>query len=81
MGLTNCVETYEEYAAFVWNKEKGCYEGSGRPVCSLPLAKGRFIEQIQNGFLNMNRYDTDKVIYKKRIVEIHAKEWEEVAEP
>lgn len=80
MGLTNCVETYEEYAAFVWNKEKGCYEGIGRPVCSLLLAKGRFKENIQRGFFNTDRYDTDKVTYKKRIVEIHAKAWEEVAE-
>ena len=67
-----------EYAAFVWHPERKRYEQIGRPVGSMLLAEGRLQERIQNGFLD--GYDANKVTYKKREVETHTKDWEDITD-
>lgn len=72
------VEVDVEYAAFVWHPERKRYEQIGRPVGNMLLAEGRLQERIRNGFLD--GYDTNKVTYKKREVETHTKDWEDITD-
>lgn len=59
-------ENYE-YAAFAWNRETGGYEQMGRSVSNELLAKNRFKEYAEKGYFHP-RYDTEKVIFKRREV-------------
>lgn len=68
-----------EYAAFVWDNTNRCYEQMGRAVISEKLCRGRFNEYVKNGWFT-ERYDSSKVVFKKRLVSILCSEWEEIKE-
>ncbi len=65
-----------EYAAFVWNIKRGEYQMVGRPMGTLRLVKERVAERMRDGLID--GYDTKRIIYKKRIVKICLKEWEDI---
>ena len=68
-----------EYAAFVWDVESQRYEQMGRPVHSENLCRARFNEYVEKDWFT-KRYDTSRVVFKKRLVSILCGEWEEIKE-
>ena len=68
-----------EYAAFVWDNTNKCYEQMGRAVISEKLCRGRFNEYAEKGWFT-ERYDTSKVVFKKRLVSVLYAKWEEIKE-
>ena len=68
-----------EYAAFVWNTELQGYEQAGRPVNTEMLCRSRFKEYAEKGWFT-KRYDTSKVVFKKRLVSVLYAKWEEIKE-
>ena len=48
--LMDNVEVNIEYAAFVWNKERSCYERIGQPADTIALAKKMFAEKCVDPF-------------------------------
>ncbi|MEY8424269.1 hypothetical protein AALB52_16315 [Lachnospiraceae bacterium 38-14] len=68
-----------EYAAFVWDVESHRYEQMGRPVHSENLCRARFNEYVEKDWFT-KRYDTSRVVFKKRLVSILCGEWEEIKE-
>ena len=70
------VEVNIEYAAFVWNKERSCYERIGQPADTIALAKKMFAEKCVDPFFD--NYDKDDVIFINRLVEIRTGDWEEI---
>lgn len=66
-----------EYAAFVWDTESQRYEQMGRPVHSESLCRARFNEYVEKDWFT-RRYDTGRVVFKKRSVSILCGRWEEM---
>lgn len=66
-----------EYAAFVWNKELNGYEQTGRAVLSEKLCRGRFEEYVRGGWFQ-SCYDTERAIFRKRLVSTIYAKWEAV---
>lgn len=66
-----------EYAAFVWNKSKGEYEQTGRPVGTIVLAINRYQAYAKNGWFCRD-YDANKVVFKRRIVSEFYGRWEAI---
>lgn len=68
-----------EYATFVWDVESQRFEQMGRPVHSKSLCRARFNEYVEKDWFT-KRYDTSKVVFKKRLVSILCGRWEEIKE-
>lgn len=68
-----------EYAAFIWNKDLGAYEQVGRPMMSELLVINRCQEYMKNGWF-CKRYDTNRVVFKRRLVTEFYGRWEEITE-
>lgn len=66
-----------EYAAFAWDGENQRYEQMGRPVHSEDLCRARFNEYVEKDWFT-KRYDTSRIVFKKRIVSILHGGWEEI---
>lgn len=66
-----------EYAAFVWNKSAREYEQVGRSVGSAMLAINRYQAYAKNGWFCRD-YDTNKVVFKRRLVSAFFGEWEAI---
>lgn len=75
---TNKCSEYE-YAAFAWNAEKQRYEQMQRPLITEALSRARYEEYARKGWFN-KCYDTDKVVFKKRLVSVLCTAWEELKE-
>ncbi len=68
-----------EYAAFVWNTDKQGYEQAGRSVTTERLCRERFAEYVEKGWF-MNCYDTNRVVFKRRLISNLYTKWEEIKE-
>ena len=66
-----------EYAAFIWNKNLEAYEQVGRPVMSEMLAINRCQAYLKNGWF-CQKYDTNRVVFKRRIVSEFYGRWEAI---
>ena len=63
----------------IWDVESHRYEQMGRPVHSENLCRARFNEYVEKDWFT-KRYDTSKVVFKKRLVSVLYAKWEEIKE-
>lgn len=68
-----------EYAAFCWNTETKEYEQMGRPVANEMLCRMRYAEYAEKEWFN-KRYDTSKVIFRKRLAFAVCEDWKRIEE-
>lgn len=68
-----------EYAAFAWNTKEQKYEQLGRAVMTERLCRERFREYAEKGWF-MDSYDTNRVVFKKRLTVVLQTKWERIKE-
>lgn len=68
-----------EYAAFVWDTDTRKYVQVTKPVATGLLCKNRYEERLREGQV-LPSYDTDSVVFRKRLVSTVLGGWEDIAD-
>ena len=68
-----------EYAAFVFDTSTREYVQVGNPVATELLCKNRYEERVMEKQL-LPSYDTDKVVFRKRLVSALYSGWEDITD-